>query len=216
MEEQLRKDEQAEETLLTAEAEKDTSERADAASISKFKDEQSLLKAYKSLEAEFTKRSQRLKVLEEENAALKEATETKPDSSAANSSDDGWTNEREAEEFFKRYPEAEAFINEITDFAVNGENFGKRGFMERAYVDYLIDRFKRLEEQSKSREFIIGQIESTPIKDEIIKEYLAGVNNSNLSPRLLGGAGEIALTPVKKPKNLQEAALLAKEIIKIR
>ena len=214
--EQLKKDEQADETLLTAEAENVSSERTDSASTSKFKNEESLLKAYRSLEAEFTKRSQRLKALEEENAALKAAVETKDDSSAEAFRDDGWTNEREAEEFFGKYPEAAELVDKITDFAVNGENFGKRGFMERAYVDYLIDRFDRLDKESKTKEFIIGQIEGTPIKDEIIKEYLSSVNNSNLSPRLLGGAGDIALTPVKKPKNLQEASLLAKEIIKIK
>ena len=215
--EQLKKDEQAEETLLNAEAKlTDTSERTDSASTSKFKNEESLQKAYKSLEAEFTKRCQRLKALEEENAALKEATEIKASSSADPYCDDVWDGEREAKEFFERYPEAESFIDKITAFAVSGDRFGKRGFMERAYVDYLIDKFKSLEEQSKSREYILGQIEGTPIKDEIIREYLAGVNNSNRSARLMGGAGEIALTPVKKPKNLQEAALLAKEIIKIR
>lgn len=214
--EQLKKDEQAEETLLTAEADEITSERADSASTSKFKNEESLLKAYRSLESEFTKRSQRLKALEEENAALKAAAETKVNSSADGCGDDGWTSEREAEEFFTKYPEAAEFVDKITDFAVGGENFGKRGFMERAYVDYLIDKFERLDKESKTKEFIIGQIEGTPIKDEIIKEYLSSVNNSNLSPRLLGGAGDIALTPVKKPKTLQEAALLAKEMIKIK
>ncbi|MBP5372681.1 MAG: hypothetical protein J6Y44_00655 [Clostridia bacterium] len=211
---ELIKDEQAEETLLTAEAENCSSERADSGSTSKFKDQSSLLKAYKSLEAEFTKRCQRLKALEEENAALKEATETKLGSSADTSGVDGWTSESETREFFEKYPEAASLIDKITAFAVSGENFGKRGFMERAYVDYLIDQCKRLEEETGTREYILSQIEGTPIKDEIIREYLAGVNNS-FSPRLLGGAGEIALTPVKRPKTLQEAALLAKEIIKI-
>ncbi|MDE6597422.1 MAG: hypothetical protein K2K60_02150 [Clostridia bacterium] len=53
-------------TAETAEAEK--GENA-AAVLGKFKDVQTLMKAYSDLEAEFTRRSQRLKELEKENKA---------------------------------------------------------------------------------------------------------------------------------------------------
>ena len=52
-------------TADTAEAEKDGA----AAVLGKFKDVQTLVKAYSDLEAEFTRRSQRLKELEKENKA---------------------------------------------------------------------------------------------------------------------------------------------------
>ena len=52
-------------TADTAEAEKDTA----AAELGKFESVSALLAAYKSLEAEFTRRSQRLKELEEGNKA---------------------------------------------------------------------------------------------------------------------------------------------------
>lgn len=57
-------------TADTAEAEKSTA----AAELGKFKDVQTLLKAYSDLEAEFTRRSQRLKELEKGNK-----TEALPD-----------------------------------------------------------------------------------------------------------------------------------------
>ena len=50
-------------TADTAEAE----ERGAAAALGKFKDVKTLMKAYSDLEAEFTRRSQRLKELEKEN-----------------------------------------------------------------------------------------------------------------------------------------------------
>ena len=53
-------------TADTAEAEK---ENKAAAELGKFKDVQTLLKAYSDLEAEFTRRSQRLKELEKGNKA---------------------------------------------------------------------------------------------------------------------------------------------------
>lgn len=59
------------ETADTAEAEKEITAAPD---LGKFKDVQTLLKAYSDLEAEFTRRSQRLKELEHGNKA-----ETEPD-----------------------------------------------------------------------------------------------------------------------------------------
>ena len=53
-------------TANTAEAEK---EKQVAADLGKFKDVKALLSAYNSLEAEFTRRSQRLKELEEKSKA---------------------------------------------------------------------------------------------------------------------------------------------------
>ena len=52
-------------TAETAEAEKEEA----AAALGKFKDVQTLMKAYSDLEAEFTRRCQRLKELEKENKA---------------------------------------------------------------------------------------------------------------------------------------------------
>ena len=53
-------------TAETAEAEQEGNA---AAALGKFKDVQALMKAYSDLEAEFTRRSQRLKELEKENKA---------------------------------------------------------------------------------------------------------------------------------------------------
>ena len=71
----LTQNEQA--TANTAEAEK----KEVAAELGKFKDVKTLLKAYSDLEAEFTRRSQRLKELEKENKAA-----TVPDGEKAPSS----------------------------------------------------------------------------------------------------------------------------------
>ena len=66
------------ETADTAEAEKEITAAPD---LGKFKDVQTLLKAYSDLEAEFTRRSQRLKELEHGNKA-----ETEPDGAEASPS----------------------------------------------------------------------------------------------------------------------------------
>ena len=59
-----RTDEQTEVLTQTAEAEVETGDKKTEVSFGKFKDAKSLLNAYNALEAEFTRRSQRLRELE--------------------------------------------------------------------------------------------------------------------------------------------------------
>ena len=209
--EEILKNEQTDETLPCAEATVLKGNSEEPVSLNKFKDEKSLQKAYQSLEAEFTKRCQRLKALEEENKMLKGSAETSVTPSVEKNGDDNDA----LKEFFIKYPEAADVIKEISAYAV-GEDFGKSGFMERAYVNYLKDAYDKLKKDSATEEYLLSQIEGTSIKDEIIREYLAGVKNSNKAPVLLGEGGDIALSPLKKPRSLREAGLLAQQIIKLK
>lgn len=213
--EQIKINEQTEETVPDAEAEIYEGDRAEAVSLKKFKDIESLQNAYKALEAEFTKRCQRLKALEEENRRLTEDAETKQSSSAEGPGGED-ADELYIREFFERFPEAEDNVREISAYVVGGDNFGKKGYMERAYVDYLKAAFEKLKNECLSEEYLISHIEGTPIKEKIIRDYLAGVESSNAVPLLIGDGGQIALSPIIKPKNLQEAALLAQKIINRR
>ena len=86
--------------------------------------------------------------------------------------------------------------------------------MERAYIDYLKNVYDKLKKDSVTEEYLLSHIEGTSIKDGIIRDFLSGVNNSNAVDPLMGAAGDIPLAPVKKPKTLQEAAILAKELLK--
>lgn len=209
--EEIIKNEQTDETLPCAAATDIKGNSEEPVSLNKFKDEKSLQKAYQSLEAEFTKRCQRLKALEEENKMLKVSAETSVTPSAEQNGDDNDA----LKEFFIKYPEAADVIKEISAYAV-GDDFGKSGFMERAYVNYLKDAYDKLKKDSATEEYLLSQIEGTSIKDEIIREYLAGVKNSNKAPVLLGEGGDIALSPLKKPRSLREAGLLAQQIIKLK
>lgn len=204
-------DEQTADKLPCAEATEEKEGNSEGAvSLKKFKDEGSLEKAYRSLEAEFTKRSQKLKALEEENRILKADAETRLDPSAE------FDEANEIREFFEKYPEAGDLVKEISAYIAGGEGRGKRGFMEKAYVDYLKDAYDKLKGESETDEFLLRRIEGSAVKDEIIRSYLSGVKNLNLTPALMGAEGDIALSPVKKPTTLREAALLAEQIIKIK
>lgn len=210
--------EQAVGTARAAEAEKGKEGAEVAAtSLKKFRDVQSLEKAYGSLEAEFTKRCQRIRELEGRLFELEEAK--------ANAE--------------KNLPtHAGGILDATLDFCdekaegggeENGsakKEVGERGVAEprektetddeRAYLKELLKRVERLEKSMDDEEFLLGKIEGSSVKDRIIREYLAGVKNLSGAPRLTGSGGSIAVLPPVKPKTLSEAAALAKEYVKIK
>lgn len=110
----------------------------------KFKTEEELFSAYKALEAEFTKRCQRLTALEKELKELREGR-----------------NEEEER-------------NELVNQILNDET----------------------------------------VKNAIIAQYLKELSLKRDLSRLSSATGYTALTPPKRPKNLQEAKELAQIIFK--
>lgn len=187
----------------TAEADRSSGDDFKNISLEKFKDVSSLIKAYNCLEAEFTKRSQRLRQLEGECEAYKAELKTKENSFDGDKNSHG---EITAEEFFKRYPYAAQFAEEIAA-VVDGDPDAK---WESACIDILADRLQKQAELSGDKDYLLSHIDGS-IKDEIIREFLSGI--SGAKPKELIG-GEIVITPPIKPKDLREAKLLAEKFFR--
>ena len=223
--------EQAVEAAHTAEAEElKGRDSASTTSLKKFRDVASLEKAYGCLEAEFTKRSQRLKTLEGKLSALEQEkanekangdksigqTEIQTESIATFSKERKDNGENGSDSFYSRNPEAVYYARKIADFAESENDLSDEKFLEKAYVKCLLSEIKSLKEQMNDEKFLSEKIGSTTIKDKIIKEYLVGVKNSPKTLRLMGGEGSIAVMPPVRPKTLAEASALVKDYIKIK
>lgn len=223
-----------------------TGEKIAPSLLGKFKDVESLLKAYDALQAEFTKRCQRVKALEGEVERLSLSTSEK-------SGNDETVSEEEAkgrEEFKSAIP---VNADEINSNAVLSQDSPERydGFLEEENFDTILNFFKNYpsavkfsedllkglsrgkvkeedlfksfvksllanDEKIKSEEISYDKI--TPsMKERIIKEYLVSLKDGVTRPTtLLSGEGVIPLSPPVRPKNIAEAGALAKKIIKIK
>ena len=171
----------------------------------KFSTANDLKNAYDSLEAEFTRRSQRLKELERELEKLKSGEQPK-----MNSQPNGFSGE---EGFFKQNPEAQELKPLLIEIATESKD-DAQGFLERAYVTYLKNKLKSAEEEYSSNDYVYKKAnESSNVKEEIIKEYLDRVYASKPTARLISGNGGAIIAPPSKPKTLQEANLIAKLIL---
>lgn len=207
-------------------------------SLGKFKNVNELLKAYNCLEAEFTKRSQRLKELERELVERTEQSEVKPKDGeqtqgdaentdiynaenavvlgeSANSVADGYDDGRIANEvceFLNEHPEASAYAEQIAEMTSRRGDLSK-GFLQKAYVAVLNEAVKA-ERERVTEDFILQKaLQSSSVKEKIIRDYLSAIS-SQKGAKLISNAGEIAVIPPSKPKSISQAGEMAISIFK--
>ena len=164
----------------------------------KFKDASSLLKAYNNLEAEFTKKSQRLSLLECENERVQQEISKKAEM------------ERKVDEFVTKFEVAKPFIGAIKESLANQES----GSVEEEALKILANNYKSAKEYAEDSDFLNNYIfNNEEIKDKIVKEYLNKITQ-NSPIKVDSSKSSISLTPPSVPTTIQEAGRLAKSIIK--
>ena len=182
----------------TAGAEIEQGERAiNKNPYGKFKDAESLLKAYESLESEFTRRSQRLKAIEGEleDRFRKEKTVVKAE---------GKTDEED--DFLRRYPNSSQFAKDI-----ESELIGGALKKEEAYIKILERNL--FEQKNKPNEK--GDIDPHFGKEFsalVIQEYLKKIMQEKPKSKVFSGVS-LSVPPLK-PTTVAEASALAKNYIK--
>ncbi len=166
--------------------------------LGKFKDAESLLKAYNSLEAEFTKKSQRLASLESENTKREIEANKRLEI------------EKKVDEFATKFEIIKPFSSTLKESLIQDENLN----FEDEVMKLVTNNYKRAEDYASDKEFLNNYIYSNnEIKENIIKEYLSKITQT--SPiRIDSGSNSIPLSPPNVPTTIQEAGRLAKSIIK--
>ena len=164
----------------------------------KFKDVESLLKAYNSLESEFTKKSQKLASLENENIKTQHELTKKAEQ------------ESKVDEFVSKFDFAKPFSSALKESLSQSEDID----LKEEALRLMAKTYKSAMEYSKDDEFLNNYIYSNQeIKDKIVKDYLSKITQ-NSPIKMNNGGTSIALTPAKTPATIQEAGKLAKSIIK--
>ncbi len=163
----------------------------------KFKDAETLLKAYNNLEAEFTKKSQKLASLEQEKENTQLALEKE------NSID------KKVEEFVTKFEIAKPFSSALKETLAKEEG----AVLEEEAVRLLAKNYKRAEDYIKDDEFLNNYVYSNKeIKDKIVKDYLSNITQD--SPIKMESNASILLSKPNVPSTVAEAGRLAKSIIK--
>ncbi len=164
----------------------------------KFKDAESLMRAYSNLESEFTKKSQKLAQLESEKENEQKIISRKAEI------------ERKVDEFVTKFEKIKPFSSALKESLINNENSS----LEDEAISILSNNYKSAEEFMTDDEFLNKYIYSNKdIKDKIVKEYLSNIT-LNSPIKMNSSASNISLTPPSDPTTIKEAGKLAKSIIK--
>ncbi len=167
--------------------------------LGKFKDAESLLKAYNSLQTEFTKKSQRLSELE--NSKTEFTREEKINQALKELSDNHNIAQRFAEQIKQNIRE------------VDTDNYllvAKDELLKELSTSY-----KSAQEYIEDEQFLNQYVYNNPnIRDNIMRDYLTNLTNSNPTRVMSNISSSIPVSPPNHPTTIQDAGRLAKNIIK--
>ncbi len=160
-------------------------------SLGKFSSVEELQKAYKSLEAEFTKRSQKL--AEYENKTI------------------SWQDK--VDNFLTKNPDAEQYAEQIVqEFREDKTIQNEDNALDIAYSRALKKLIVPYEKLATDSEFLDRYIYSNPeVTNKIITSYLS--NLKTLGPvDLIGEGGNFATSPNNKPKSIRDCGKFVEKL----
>lgn len=182
------------ETIVQTDAEIVAPENA-GETTSRFKTPEELLKAYENLEKEFTKRSQKLKVLEKELAEKTPSTVTYDENV--------W--QKKVDDFFEARPEIAPFKKEIAEEILKSDLGNNENCLEIAGARVVLNNYKSPRAYLDDDDFVAENVLSNErIKDKIIRRYLSDLDGVK-TVRTINAEGQPALAKQIRPKSVGEA-----------
>ncbi len=167
------------------------SETQDGSMIGRFKDAKTLLDAYNSLQAEFTRKSQKLAEFQREN-------ENNANFKTYNSIDD----------FISEHTDSDKYKKEITEILVNDNEINNLPNKYQVALKVVKEAENKFANNLNSQEFLDKYIlNNETIKNQIINNYLSTLNNISTAPKVISGnSSNIHFSPnTNKPTTLKEA-----------
>lgn len=167
--------------------------------LGKFDSAKSLYEAYTNLEAEFTRKSQKLAEFQQ-----------KIDEFAV------FPKFENVDEFIKSTTDSDKYKKDIME--ILSENDELNNLPNKYQVAFLIA--KKADDKSAKNltdpEFLDKNIYSNDaIKQSIISSYLSGLNNISTAPKVIGGnSANIHFSPENKPTTIKEAGEIFSKLLK--
>ena len=163
----------------------------------KFKSGEQLLRAYEALEATFTRKSQKLKELLEENARLRGELEGRTDNISG------------VMEEFKSYPEGALYASELSAVLESEPNLTPAGLLA-ALARVIQSGTVPREQLLKDHEFIEKYVlTNEDITEYILKRYLGGLLRGETPRSISGAGGFMPACERRRASSIEEAGKMA-------
>jgi len=184
-------------------------------SLGKFKDAKSMLDAYNNLQAEFTRKCQKLseitKQLEEEKS-LKQQELKQEDIPVFKK--ENWKDE--VSSFLTQNSEAKKYSAEIANEIFNDKTLqSSANALELAWARVMQKNYAEPEKLANDQNFINEKILSqTQVKQQVLNEYFKNLNTNSL-PTVMSGRGSVGNLSSKAPTNLKEAKQILEKMLNV-
>jgi len=183
-------------------------------SVGKFASSEELLKAYNSLQSEFTKKCQQLKALEARR-------ETPPATGEADGSTplyarDEWDEKVAA--FVDKYPIAREYAAEISETIKSDPALAKEsGCLDIALGRAVARHYRTPESMMEDGEFLEKYVYSNgKVRDKVIEDYLRELSPLGDAPKTIPHGGSAAIIPPSRARSIEEAGAMTEKLIKAR
>jgi|LGVE01.1.fsa_nt_gb hypothetical protein len=183
----------------------------EGSSLGKFKDADSLFEAYNNLQAEFTRKSQKLSTAQKELEKLAENANTAPDYLK-----EDWQDK--IDNFMSGNPDAKEYVKEISEVILNDKAVANSpSSLELAWAKVLTNNYSSKEKFLEDDDFVnMYVLQNKKIRSKVIEAYLGELQTNKTVPVISAHKGTaFSLTPKNKPKSLAEAKVLAEQFFKI-
>jgi len=172
----------------------------------KFASAEELFSAYKNLEAEFTKKSQKLAQLEKEKPA--DNTQSVP----AYEKEDWF---KTVQTFYEENPKAKGFEKEISQIILSDKQIAcSKSPLDEAWQKIASEKFRTEDEIATDNEFLDKYVLNNPfVQESVLKTYL---ENLKQAPALISSSKgkQINIAMKEKPKNLEQARAQVENLFK--
>lgn len=191
-----------------------TSDTETDGSLGKFKDAQSLLSAYNSLQAEFTKKCQKLsevsKMLDE---AQQNQTMEKDETPIYNK--ENW--KENVSSFLNENSKAKEYSGEIANEILQDKNLQlSPNALELAWARVMARKFESPKNLAADQKFIDEQILSRPeIQKQVLDEYFTKLQNTK-NPPVIVSHGSVAMPTIKEPTTMSEAKVMVEKLFNLK
>lgn len=185
-------------------------EAAIGSSYGKFKDAESLFSAYNNLQAEFTKKCQKLSELEK--SEVQDVEQNQPIFLSEN-----W-NEK-VSGFLETNSEAGEYANEISDIILKNEEIAKSpNALELAWAKVVQNNYIAPKKLSSDENVFNNYIFSNEdLKNKVLSLYLKELENTKTPPTISSHTGgAIAFAAPQKANTLSEAKSLVEKIFNVK
>ncbi len=192
---------------------------AEGSLYGKFKSASDLLKAYENLEAEFTRKSQKLSMLEKSQATKAENTEAlalNAEEAIAGESEvpafekESWLDEVKI--FYEKNPQAKGFEEQIARLILSDKELIKSSSpLEDAWQKVALLNAKSPSQLLTDEKMLAEIYSSKEIRENILKQYLSEIKTAPIVISSKMGK-EINIAKKAMPKTLEDARSVAEKL----